>query len=610
MKKFIIIAATIAALVGLRAWDPAPVETLRLKTFDYFISTLPTIGDENILLVDIDDDSLQRLGQWPWPRQIFCKLLGGQVVGFSVLFPEEDRFGGDKNLGKCINTENVVVSAAASNSTSVGRPPHVGTARMGEDPTPFLFKYDGVLTNVPVIEESAKGNGITSTAPEVDGLVRRLPLVFNIDNEIYPSFGLEVLRTIVGAKSYSIKTGETGVEKLRVKNLPIIDTDARGRIWTTWNTNFSRMSAKDYITNPTEYPIVLIGVTAKGASTLVATPDGLKAPHEIQAAAISTLIQGNNISRPNWTEGTELLALLGILVLIAVCSFKLYLSVPALLLAIGGSVSYVYYNFTTSGVLLDASFIVISAFVLWAVSSFINFYTQFKLRLQIKKQFEHYLDPGMVAKLQKNPELLKLGGDRREMTFLFCDIRGFTPISETFKDNPEGLVELINEFLTNQTDVILKHKGTVDKYMGDCIMAFWNAPLDDPDHAYHAIQAALEMRQALEELNNVLRTERGFEINTGIGINTGPCIVGNMGSSSRFDYSVIGDAVNLASRLEGQCKEFETDLVVSGNTKRHVPEYKYEKLGETTVKGKTERVLVYTIPKISLDFESDSYYNT
>lgn len=610
MKKFIIIAATIAALVGLRAWDPAPVETLRLKTFDYFISTLPTIGDENILLVDIDDDSLQRLGQWPWPRQIFCKLLGGQVVGFSVLFPEEDRFGGDKNLGKCINTENVVVSAAASNSTSVGRPPHVGTARMGEDPTPFLFKYDGVLTNVPVIEESAKGNGITSTAPEVDGLVRRLPLVFNIDNEIYPSFGLEVLRTIVGAKSYSIKTGETGVEKLRVKNLPIIDTDARGRIWTTWNTNFSRMSAKDYITNPTEYPIVLIGVTAKGASTLVATPDGLKAPHEIQAAAISTLIQGNNISRPNWTEGTELLALLGILVLIAVCSFKLYLSVPALLLAIGGSVSYVYYNFTTSGILLDASFIVISAFILWAVSSFINFYTQFKLRLQIKKQFEHYLDPGMVAKLQKNPELLRLGGDRREMTFLFCDIRGFTPISETFKDNPEGLVELINEFLTNQTDVILKHKGTVDKYMGDCIMAFWNAPLDDPDHAYHAIQAALEMRQALEELNNVLRTERGFEINTGIGINTGPCIVGNMGSSSRFDYSVIGDAVNLASRLEGQCKEFETDLVVSGNTKRHVPEYKYEKLGETTVKGKTERVLVYTIPKISLDFESDSYYNT
>ena len=196
------------------------------------------------------------------------------------------------------------------------------------------------------------------------------------------------------------------------------------------------------------------------------------------------------------------------------------------------------------------------------------------------------------------------------MTSLFCDIRGFTPISETYKDNPEGLVELINEFLTNQTDVILKHRGTVDKYMGDCIMAFWNAPLDDPDHAYHAVQAALEMRQSLEELNNVLRTERGFEINTGIGINSGPCIVGNMGSSSRFDYSVIGDAVNLASRLEGQCKDFETDLVISEETKRHVPEYTYEKLGETTVKGKTESVAVYTIPKINLDFEHNSYYNT
>ena len=259
--------------------------------------------------------------------------------------------------------------------------------------------------------------------------------------------------------------------------------------------------------------------------------------------------------------------------------------------------------------MLDPSYIILAAFITWAVTSFISFYTQFKLRQQVKKQFEHYLDPGMVGKLQKNPELLKLGGERKDMTFLFCDIRGFTPISETYKDNPEGLVELINEFLTNQTNIILKHGGTIDKYMGDCIMAFWNAPLDDPKHACHAIVAAIEMRRSLAELNIVLQHERGIEINTGIGINTGPCIVGNMGSDSRFDYSVIGDAVNLASRLEGQCKEFNTDLIISEYTMKAAPSTEYEKLGEVTVKGKNEPVLIYTIPKITLDLSIQSYYN-
>ena len=203
----------------------------------------------------------------------------------------------------------------------------------------------------------------------------------------------------------------------------------------------------------------------------------------------------------------------------------------------------------------------------------------------------------MVRKLQKDPSLLKLGGERRDMTFLFCDIRGFTPISETYKENPEGLVELINRFLTNQTDIILRHGGTVDKYMGDCIMAFWNAPLDEEKHAEKAVQAALEMRRGLKELNNVLQHERGFEINTGIGVNTGPCIVGNMGSSSRFDYSVIGDAVNLASRLEGQCKEYNTDLIISEATMKQAILNEYDKLGEVTVKGKSEPVSIFTIQK-------------
>jgi len=380
-------------------------------------------------------------------------------------------------------------------------------------------------------------------------------------------------------------------------------------VWATWNTQFQRISAKDYVEKAPEYPIVLLGVTARGASTLIATPDGLKAPHEIQAAAISTLLQGKNIARPDWADGAEIIALIVILGGIAALAFNLYFSIPALVIAIISSLGYTSYTFSSSYTLLDPSYIILAAFITWAVASFISFYTQFKLRQQIKKQFEHYLDPGMVGKLQKNPELLKLGGERKDMTFLFCDIRGFTPISETYKENPEGLVELINRFLTNQTNIILKHGGTIDKYMGDCIMAFWNAPLDDPKHACHAIIAAIEMRRALAKLNEELKDE-GIEILTGIGINTGPCIVGNMGSDSRFDYSVIGDAVNLASRLEGQCKEFKTDLIISETTMEAAPSTEYEKLGEVTVKGKNESVSIYTIPKINLDLSIQSYYNT
>ena len=258
-----------------------------------------------------------------------------------------------------------------------------------------------------------------------------------------------MLRAAAGAKSYALKTNETGIEALRVKGLPPIITDANARVWATWNTRFQRISAKDYAEEAPEYPIVLLGVTARGASTLVSTPDGLKAPHEIQAAAISTLLQGKNIARPDWADGAEILALIAILAGIAALAFNLYYSIPALLVAIATSIGYTWYSFSTSYTLLDPSYIIFASFITWAVTSFISFYTQFKLRQQVKKQFEHYLDPGMVGKLQKNPELLKLGGERKEMSFLFMDIVGFTPISEHYKNNddPEGLVELVNEFL-------------------------------------------------------------------------------------------------------------------------------------------------------------------
>lgn len=597
MKSIIFISFTILSLVSLRIFNPYPVEAVKLQVFDAMIASLPKVEEENILLIDIDDDSLQELGQWPWPREQFCKFFGPGVTGLSVLFPEADRYETDEKLAECMNDSFVVVSAAGSNSSYAGKPPHVGTASIGEDPKPFLFSYDGVLNNVDAIEKEASGNGITSTAPEIDGLVRRVPLIFNIADTLYPSFALDVLRNLAQAPSYSIKTAPTGVEAVKTSGFPVINTDSNARVWINWNRDFPRISAKAYLESKPQGLVHLVGVTAKGASTLVATPNGLKAPHEIQAAALSTLMYGSTIARPVYAEGIELGIIFIVLIVLAILSSNLYSSIPALVVLISGSLYGAKYIFDTTFLLFDPSYLIFSASVVWSITSFMQFLTQYKLKQQIKKQFEHYLDPGMVAKLQKNPELLRLGGERREMTFLFSDIRGFTPISEGFKDNPEGLVELINRFLTNQTDIILRHGGTVDKYMGDCIMAFWNAPLDDPQHAHHAIEAALEMRSELTKLNKELESQ-SIKISTGIGINSGPCIVGNMGSTQRFDYSVIGDAVNLASRLEGQCKDFDTDLIISSHTvEGEEYAFNFERLGKVQVKGKEESVTIYTIEK-------------
>jgi adenylate cyclase len=583
----------IAGLVGIKSLDPYPIEVLRLKTFDYFISTIEPTESEIITLISVDDESLNMIGQWPWPRNAFCSLLGSGITGITVLFPEEDRYGTDEDFSNCMS--NVVVSTAATNSKIGGQPPHVGTASIGSSPLPYLTAFDGILNNVQDIESMAVGNGITSTAFELDGLVRRIPLVFNIGETLYPSFSMEILRGLAGAPSYAIKSSDIGVDALRIQNFPIIKTDSQARIWVNWNTSFKTISAADYFKHPKPNTVAIIGVTAKGTSTLVATPAGLKAPHEVQAAVLSTLITGTNISRPRWAEDTELLVLLGGLLILLLLSFKVYLSLPALLVAVGGTIWYTMDAFATQQILLDPSFGVLAALILWAVSSFTNYLREFKLKQQIKKQFEHYLDPRMVKKLQQNPKLLKLGGERRDMTFLFSDIRGFTPISEKFKDNPEQLVELVNRFLTNQTNIILEHGGTVDKYMGDCIMAFWNAPLDDPEQKENATRAAIAMRLALEELNDVLSSEGDIEIRTGVGINSGACVVGNMGSDKRFDYSVIGDAVNLASRLESSCKTYNTDLIISEVSR--VEGYEYTYLDEVTVKGKSEPVKIYTIQK-------------
>tara|TARA_Y100000593_G_scaffold35631_1_gene69558 strand:+ start:1846 stop:3615 length:1770 start_codon:yes stop_codon:yes gene_type:complete len=589
MKINLLLAAAFAALF---IWNPYPFQILELKSLDALIMSRGEVQDEAILLVDIDEEIVQAYGSYPLPRSFYSSAVERTqgVPGITVAFPDKDIHGFDTKFQETLNQFPTVLSFIASTQASE-QGPHVGTAQLGNGaPSEWLYNYPGILRS----ELNSYGVGLISTSPELDGVVRRLPLVIASGDKIYPSFSLEMLRLAVGDPSYQIKTEETGVEWIRIPQYGKLPTNENGLVFANWNTKFYRQTAAEYMKEPIPAPFVIFGVTAEGVAPLVATPGGPKYPHEVQATVLSTLISGTPLSQPSWSFLAELgLIIIGMAIIIAV-SGSIYLSLPTIMTLLGG-IGFASYKLVESSYLFDVSGTLVILFLFWSIVQFRSFITQYLLRLQIKQQFGTYISPAQVEMLQKDPSLLRLGGVTRQLTFLFSDIRGFTPISEFYQSDPQKLVELVNRFLTNQTEIIMKHEGTIDKYMGDCIMAFWNAPLDVEDHARKAQMAALEMREALEKLNEELKAEGKPEIHTGVGINTGPCVVGNMGSDTRFDYSVLGDAVNLAARLESSCKEYDTDLIISEHSM--VEGYIYDFIDEVTVKGKSEPVKIYTIQK-------------
>ena len=585
------------SLLALLIWNPYPFKILELSTFDYLMSKSPTIQNENILLVDLDEEIVKAYGGYPLPRSLFASMIENTegVSGLTLLMPDPDLRDNrnDYKLASAMSVKPTVLAYTASTQATESGP-HVGTAQLGENPLPWLLNYQGILRQLPVLQLNAGGVGLINSSPELDGVVRRMPVAVSSGDKIYPSFPLEMLRLAVGDPSYQIKTNETGVEWLRVPSYPTITTDANARIWVQQNVKFHRQTASQYMQNPIPAPFVIFGVTAEGVTNPVPTAQGAVYPHEIQANVLHSLIEGNSPSIPTWSVAVELGAALLALLLLSITVSRIWLSVPVLAITIGGLI-YFTLEMWKSSYLVDVSGTILVAFVFWAIESFRNFITQYLLRLQIKQQFGTYVSPALVKKLQDDPTLLRLGGETKRLTFLFSDIRGFTPISEKYQKDPQGLTRLINRFLDNQTEIILKHEGTIDKYMGDCIMAFWNAPLEVEEQERKATECALEMRIALGELNEKLRQEGLDEINTGAGINTGPCVVGNFGSSTRFDYSVLGDAVNLAARLESSCKDYDADLIISEHSL--VDGFDYEFLAEVTVKGKSEPVKIYTIRK-------------
>ena len=588
---------TILIFMGLLIWNPGIMQRVELIGYDYLIMNTEPVQNENILIVDLDEEILKTYGGWPLPRSLYGDLITSTnaINGFTVLMPNPDLRGKeyDDYFAMRMQYKPTVLASAASTQVT-GINPHVGTAQLGEDPTPWLFKYPGILPTAPTLEAKAQGLGVVTATPEIDGVTRRIPLVVNVESKLYPSFALELLRVAIGDPSYQIKTEEQGLAWVRVPSYPLMNTDANGRIWLNWNTKFYKQTGTEFMKNPIDAPFVIFGTTAEGITNPVPTPAGAKYPHEIQANILHNLITGTAPSQPTWATGVEILGTFLGLLLLAFATRSVYFSVPTLGIIVGGSLYGAWYLYQSS-YLLDVSGIIILSVLFWAYHSFLSFLSEYRQKLQIKQQFGTYVSPALVKKLQKDPTLLRLGGATKRMTFLFSDIRGFTPISEKYQKDPQGLTQLINRFLDNQTEIILKHGGTIDKYMGDCIMAFWGAPLDDEDQVNNATKAVLEMRVALGELNDTLAKEGLDQINTGAGINTGLCVVGNFGSSTRFDYSVLGDSVNLAARLESSCKNYDTDLIISEYSL--VDGYDYKFLDEVTVKGKSEPVKIYTIEK-------------
>jgi adenylate cyclase len=435
----------------------------------------------------------------------------------------------------------------------------------------MISKYPVILTE-------------TSTAKNLKSIERKSLAIANVEVKV----GVDsVIRKLSLDNSVPEKI-------LSIIKFPIPDQDS---IWIDFRHRIPRVDYTDKDWSSMKGKIVFIGATFDG-STFVLTPNGLKNTHEIAALSTETLLSGEYIKRPDWAPMAEWIVLLLSLGFFLIVLPRAGLFWSAIIL--GGF----YFDLALASgylwqkhmILTDWSSIAVIGSIVWAHLIYNNFARENRLKLQIKKQFEHYLAPDMVKKLQKNPELLKLGGDTRDMTFLFCDIRGFTPISEKFQSDPQGLTKVINKFLTPMTNIIMKNGGTIDKYMGDCIMAFWNAPIQQHNHRSLAVNSACEMMNKLKELNDSESFGTGIKINIGIGINSGPAVVGNMGSDQRFDYSVLGDAVNLASRLEGVSKNYDATLIVGYDTYRMIrSKYDWKKLDMVKVKGKSNMVSIYTI---------------
>ena len=565
-----------------------PLEILKLKVFDAWVKEQPT--SDVFVTLDITEQDVQQEGGWPFPRQrlaeIHMDLLhrGAMGVGYVIAFSEPDRFGGDEQFANVLGLYPSVIAMFETDNQQY--PQTTGTVILGDDIGGVMLK--GSTQNIDILKEKTY-QGISSAPIDVDGLTRRLPLLMRTPDGWAPALGTQILKVLAQADTYVIKTNDNGLEEIRVRGLPPVSVDSLGRKWISWVDTPSTTLQEMDVANK----FVIVGVTANGVMPQLSTPAGLLEPHKVQAALAESILIQDSPYIPDYALSVELLILAISVVLIwtvlNVLGITLGVSSALVIMTATG-----IYGFWTAqqGILIDVTWSLIAEFITASTAFYLRFREQYKLRQQIKKQFEHYLDPRQVKQLQKNPGLLKLGGEKRYATFLFTDVRGFTSMSETLE--PEEVTYIMNKALTAQQSAVQKHGGMVDKYIGDAMMAIFNAPLDLDKHENKAIDCALDIQKNMETLNLEMAEKNLPPVAIGIGINTGYAVIGNMGSEQRFDYTAIGDAVNTGARLESGTKEAGVDLLIGYNTAIK-SDYKLKLLEPLTVKGKEKPLQVYTI---------------
>ena len=635
-RLYALTTATACALALLAGVVGAPTRAVMQNlVFDQYQrwKPRPYAFDQPVRIVEIDEESLKRLGQWPWPRERLAALVetlkraGAAAIVFDFLFSEKDRADAHATTGQtpddvfahAIDGAPVVLGSFVSEAPSgSGGSVKAGFVTAGDDATKFLTPSPGALAPLSQLAQHAAGVGFLNWRPNSDRVVRRVPLILNVDGSLHPSLAMEALRVAQGASTYIVKSsnasGETafgevyGVLAIRNGDLTI-DTDPAGDIRVYFARPDPRRSipAWKVLTPGADLSdlrgaIVFVGASAALLSDIVATPLSPAMPGvEAHAQIVEQLLSGQTLTRPDWAPSAEWMGTALICAALVTTTWMLAPYLAALVFAgvVGAIVAVSWFAFSRHGLLIEPTYPAFSAAAVYFTGVSTLYAVKRHQEHEIRSAFGRFVSPAVVARLAEMPGALELGGLQRELTLLFCDIRSFTTISEGF--NASELTRFLNEYLTPMTDAILDREGTIDKYMGDAIVAFWNAPLDDPDHSAHAVESALAMRETLVTLNEGWRSRaeaegRSFKpVRFGIGLNTGECCVGNLGSLRRFDYSAIGDEVNVASRLEGACKIFGVDIIGSETTRSEAPDFAWLEINSVLVKGKTRPVGLYAL---------------
>ncbi len=582
MKKTIIFVSLFILLGATYYFQPTAYEILKLKTFDSLVTDKQPSG--NFVILNINESDITNEGGYPLSRQTLAQIhinllrKGALGVGWVIAFPQPDRFGGDFEFTEALSFSPSVIAMFEGKGDY---PPTSGTVILGPESGGIMS--EGVIQNIDILKANAS-QGLAVARTDVDNLVRRLPLLMRTTDGWVSTYGTEVLKILTGADTYIIKTNDNGLEEVRVKGLPSVPVDSLGRKWVSWVNTPQTNLLEMYVENK----FVFLGFTSKGIMPQIATPAGLLEPHKIQAALAESILIQDSPYIPDYAFALEILIFLFsvVFVWLALNVFGITAGISFFGVVFVSTAFFGVYTIQ-KGVLIDVTWSLISQFITASVAFYIRFREQYKLRQQIKKQFEHYLDPRQIKALQSNPSLLKLGGEKKRCTFLFTDVRGFTAMSESME--PEQVTKIMNEALTIQSDAVKKYGGMIDKYIGDAMFAIFNAPLDLDNHEQAAVMCAKEIQ------DNFRSSDVGVEI--GVGVNTGEAVIGNCGSSTRFDYTAIGSAVNIAARCESSCKTVGKDLIIAEETAKNCG-FELKSLKPIEVKGISKPLKIFTLEDI------------